>query len=706
MKASKTPNTKREIFNRAKLIFGLIAAFAIYLVITIFSLQHGYDSEFSLENQKKNTRVSKQEGIRGNIYASDGSLLATSVPTYDLYWDVNVTALGDIDFNKNLDTIALLFSQNFTEKTFEEWKEKILYLRKANNHYFKVTTDLSFDKVREIFKWPIVKLGRFSGGFWVEERAKRMYFMGSLAKRAIGYSKGKYNVGLEGSFDSLLRGKSIEIMEQRMPGNIWRPVKIGAGQTAENGKDIVTTLEVRFQDIAQHALNKSLIEHDADHGCAMVMEVSTGAIKAMANLKKGQDGKYYESMNYAVDQFSEPGSTMKILSALALLEENEVGLKDSIETFGGKVQIYDRQFSDETHGSNETPKKYSLEECIAYSSNVGITQLVNDHFGNNPETYIKYIHKAGLHVKPDFDIPSSNYPKIIAPGNSLWTVVTLPSMSIGYSLQISPLQTLMLYNAIANKGLMMKPFMVKEIRKDGKVLETINPSIYQKTIANEKTCKSLNQFLEAVTEKGTAKSVFKDCKFPVAGKTGTARISQSSSGYSGNYLASFAGYFPSDQPVYSIVVVINSPKKGGISGASVAAPVFKEIADKIYSTHLQIQPELLTGKRKDIPKVLNGNRESILELNREFNIPVIDKSDKNKWINTKEKSRNIIISPKKIQPNKIPDFRGLGIKDAFELARELKLELHFNGYGRIVTQNIKPGTRFRDGRSIFVELKP
>jgi cell division protein FtsI (penicillin-binding protein 3) len=264
----------------------------------------------------------------------------------------------------------------------------------------------------------------------------------------------------------------------------------------------------------------------------------------------------------------------------------------------------------------------------------------------------------------------------------------------------------MLYNAIANKGLMMKPFMVKEIRKDGKVLETINPSIYQKAIANEKTCKSLNQFLEAVTEKGTAKSVFKDCKFPVAGKTGTARISKTSSGYSGNYLVSFAGYFPSDQPVYSIVVVINSPKKGGISGARVAAPVFKEIADKIYSTHLQIQPELLTGKRKDIPKVLNGNRESILELNREFNIPVIDKSDKNKWINTKEKSRNIIISPKKIQPNKIPDFRGLGIKDAFELARELKLELHFNGYGRIVTQNIKPGTRYRDGRSIFVELKP
>jgi len=706
VKSNKTPNTKREIFNRAKLIFVLLAAFALYLTYSIFSLQHGYDSEFSLENQKKNTRISKQEGIRGNIYASDGSLLATSVPTYDLYWDVNVTALGDIDFNKYLDTLSLLFSQNFTDRTFEEWREEILFLRKSNSHWYKITSDLSFDKVREIYKWPIVDRGRFSGGFWVEERAKRMYFMGSLAKRAIGYSKGKYNVGLEGSFDSLLRGKSIEIMEQRMPGNIWRPVRIGTGQTAENGKDIVTTLEVRFQDIVQHALNKSLIEHDADHGCAMVMEVSTGAIKAMANLKKGQDGNYYESMNYAVDQFSEPGSTMKILSALALLEEDKVDLKDSVETFGGKVKIFDRQFTDDIHGSGEVPEKYSLEECIAYSSNVGITQLVNDHFGKKPETYIKYIHKAGLHVKPDFDIPSSNYPKIIEPGNSLWTPMTLPSMSIGYSLQISPLQTLMLYNAIANKGLMMKPFMVKEIQKDGKVLETIEPSIYQKNIANETTCKSLNQFLKSVTEKGTAKYVFKDCKFPVAGKTGTARISRTSSGYTGEYLVSFAGYFPADKPVYSIIVVVNSPKKGGISGARVAAPVFKEIADKIYSTHIQIQPELLTGTRIDIPKVQNGERESILKLNSEFNIPTIDKSKKDKWIQTEEKARNIIISSKKIETNKIPDFRGLGIKDAFELAKELKLDLHFEGYGRIVTQSIKPGARFRDGRSIFVRLTP
>ena len=347
-----------------------------------------------------------------------------------------------------------------------------------------------------------------------------------------------------------------------------------------------------------------------------------------------------------------------------------------------------------------------MEECIAYSSNVGITQLVNDHFGKKPETYIRYIHKAGLHVKPDFDIPSSNYPKIIEPGNSLWTPMTLPSMSIGYSLQISPLQTLMLYNAIANKGLMMKPFMVKEIQKDGKVLETIEPSIYQKNIASEKTCKSLNQFLQSVTEKGTAKYVFKDCKFPVAGKTGTARISRTSSGYSGEYLVSFAGYFPSDKPVYSIIVVVNSPKKGGISGARVAAPVFKEIADKIYSTHIQIQPELLTGTRIDIPKVQNGERESILKLNSEFNIPTVDKSKKDKWIQTEEKARNIIISSKKIETNKIPDFRGLGIKDAFELAKELKLELHFKGYGRIVTQSIKPGTRFRDGRTIFVRLTP
>ncbi len=266
-------------------------------------------------------------------------------------------------------------ARNFKKRNKQEWAAKLIQLRKSGHRYYTLLTDLSFDKIKQVKTWPLIREDKYKGGFWTIEEGKRMYFMGEMAKRAIGYTKNGVNVGLEGAFDSMLKGQTVQIVEQRLPGNIWRPLKVGVGYEAENGKDIVTTLDTRFQDITQYALNKALVQHRADHGCAIVMEVATGQIKAIANLKRGQDGNYYESMNYAVDQFMEPGSTFKIISALALLEDGEATPSDSIATHRGKIKFYDTEFKDDEH--NKTiPRTYTLQECVEQSSNVGISQFV------------------------------------------------------------------------------------------------------------------------------------------------------------------------------------------------------------------------------------------------------------------------------------------------------------------------------------------
>lgn len=704
---AETPkvNTRKQILTRSRIVFAAIAAFALFLIISIIRLQNGYEEEFSLEQQKKNTRIKTAYGMRGNIYAYDGSLLATSVPTYDLIWDANVAGLTKSEYELKIDSLALMFSKNFEPYSFVAWKNKLSKLRKSGSRYAKLESKLNFDQVKMIKKWPLIRKGRFKAGFWFVEEGKRMYFMGELAKRAIGNTRNGKSIGLEGAFDSLLRGKSVQIMEQRMPGNIWRPVSIGNGETAENGKDLVTTLDVDIQDIAQYALNKALIKHSAHHGCAMVMEVKTGAILAMANLTKGANGKYFETMNYAVDEYSEPGSTFKILSALALLEDKKVQSTDSVATKKGKVRFYDKDFTDDLHGG-AFPPYITLSECISRSSNVGISQFIYNNYAKNPDNYLEHIQKLGLHLKPNFDIPSSNHPTILEPGNALWSGVTLPSMSIGYSTQISPMQTLMVYNAIANRGTMMNPYLVKEIRQDGKTLETIEPKVINKKICSEKTVLELQKMLRSVVADGTAKATFADCQFAVSGKTGTARIS-SGNKYTNKHRASFVGYFPANQPQYSIIVVISEPASGDIYGSSVAAPVFKEIANKIYSTRLKTQPEFKGFSKDVVPYVLNGNLENSKLVLNELGISShSDISGGAQSVKAIKKEKSIEFKNQNYEKNQIPDFRGMGIKDAIELANSFNIKVRFDGYGKVSQQSISPKTRFNQPITIYLKLNP
>jgi len=710
---SKTKvNSRKVILVRAYIVFALLFVFAVSIFITAVKLQLGTDDKFREELSAKNTRVVEIEALRGNIYADDGSLLATSVPKYDVIFDLRADGLTTKVFIGKIDSFSLRMSQMFPERNASGWKEHLLKHREKRTRYLKIAKDIGFEQVKAIKTWPIARLGKFKGGIWYEEKGKRMYFMGELAKRTIGYIKDKTAVGLEGAFDTLLRGKNGSQMQQRMSGQTWRPIQVGNNRGAVNGKDIVTTLDVRIQDIAQYALQKGLEAESADHGCVIVMESKTGAIKAMANLKRGEDGQYYEAQNYAVSEFTEPGSTFKLLSAIALLEDGKISTTDTVDNSWGKWKWLEDAVK---------PKKryYTLSECLQYSSNVGISKFVMQHYKKDPKKFTQHALDLGLHNKPKFDIPSSSSPSIPTPDQSGWSVTSLPSLSIGYSSTISPMQTLMLYNTIANQGKMMQPYMVKEIRHEGQTLSKIEPQVINEKAVSPKTAATLTQMLVQVVDNGTANGIKTD-NYKIAGKTGTAWLSQGKSGYNQEnnrqFQASFAGFFPANNPQYTIVVVVNNPKSGRYSGAQIAAPIFKNISDRIYSTHIKVQPSLQTASLPQEPGILKGDAAKTKWVLNEIGISsqlLQDSQTKNEqvlfpgqYIDLSKEAHSVKLKPVKIKENTLPDLRGMGLRDALKLLSDLGLKASYSGYGRVSDQAPAPNTKIGANNEVVLILKP
>ena len=731
---SKNPNkinTRRAILLRTYVVFGGVLIFGLSIVISVARLQLGLDSEFNEEykKRKQNTRTTNVKAVRGNIYADDGSLLATSVPTYDLIFDPKADGLLPVIFNTRLDSLCNLLGAEFTIKgetrakinakqkqdiksTYQfdvakntaDWKAHFLKIRKGTDRHVVLLKDLGFDLVKKIKTWPMVNLGKFKGGFWTEERGKRLYFMGDMARRTIGYTKDSVFVGLEGAFDSLLRGNDGKRMEQRMPGNIWRPIPIGENKEPKNGYDIITTLDVNLQDVAQNALNRVLTENEADHGCAVVMEVSTGAIKALANLKRDKKtGQYYDIQNFAVDEFSEPGSTFKLVSVLALLEDGLAKPQDSVDVQGGTTMFNGEKMVD---ASPPNKRFFTLQESFEKSSNVGISKMVVKHYGRKPEKYIEHCTRLGLNIKPDFDIQSSNGPVIKTKKSRDWSPVTLPWMSIGYESMISPLQTLMLYNAIANGGKMMKPYMVKEIRHEGKLIKKIEPSVVNEKICSDQTLATIKSMMEGVITRGTATNL-KSANYTIAGKTGTAQVVKGKKYEKGSYKASFAGFFPANNPKYTIVVVINEPRKGEFYGGRVAGPVFKDIADKVYSSSIKLQPTQAGSSGPQVPDNFKGEISAVKTVLNKLNISSVnDSGNLGKWVAGSKRTHSVSLQPLKVTDGVVPDLRGMGLRDALQLLQNQGVIVTSEGYGRIVMQSIEPGTKILNGLKIHLQLKP
>ena len=642
---------------------------------------------------------------RGDICAEDGRILATSVPYYELRFDP--LAVKRELFQKQVDSLAYCLSRFFKDGNPAFYRNKLIRARqgKKPNRYLLINRrKVNYNELKQIRNFPIFRLGRHKGGFQAILSDKRIQPHRNLAVRTIGYlSESKSGavegtVGLESAYENYLKGKNGIGIVRIMPGSRMTFTE----QEPIDGFDVMTTINVDYQDIVQHALYKQLEKSEATHGTAILMEVKTGDIKAIANLTKDATGKYRESLNFAISGAGEPGSVIKAASMIALLEDGYVEPQDSIDLGKeGEYKFFDRTMH-ESHGGLG---KITVAQMIEKSSN-GISKLVYDKYKDNPAKFVNRWYAMGLNDKTGITLPGEIAPEIKHPSvKENWTGVTLPWMSVGYELKITPLQILAFYNAIANGGQRMRPRLVKEIRSRGELVESFAPEEIGGKICSSSTLRKIRGMLEGVVKNGTAKNIYTD-HYSIAGKTGTARLAIKGK-YRGGYRASFVGYFPADRPLYSCVIVIDNPSNGYYA-TTVSAPVFREIADKVYSmAYVQYaQPEYenetklpvcKNGLKYDFETILN---ELDMELEGEEQVEHTD------WVITvSNEGEKMKMKPRKVDFSIVPNVRGMGLRDALYLLENAGLQVGVLGSGMVQKQSLEPGGKVKKGSYIQIELK-
>ena len=699
-------NLKKAILLRSWIAFIMVFVLAIRIVWQIIDLQFNQKEKYLSISREQSTKWREIQASRGNIYAEDGSLLATSIPKYELRMDTKVETITNEFFNKNIDSLAWYFATQFTDKTQNEWRNYLVAARNRGERYLLLKRDVDYYIVKQMEDWPIFNLGKYKGGFIKIEKFKREIPFGMLALRTIGYTnQSGTKIGLEGSYDSMLSGTVGKRLEQRIIGGVWKPVDNSEEMEPRNGYDVYTTLDINIQDVAENALKQALITHGADHGCAILMEVKTGAIKAIANLKRNTDNTYYEAENFAVNEFSDPGSTFKLVSAMALLEDKYIKLSDTIDIEWGKTTFGPLKMED----AHESATKFAtFQHVFENSSNVGIAKSVNKYYKNNPEKFLQFANRLGLNKGLSFDIKSTRNPYIRNTKDSRWSGTSLPFMSIGYEMEISSLQVLALYNAIANNGVMVKPYLVKEVKEFGKVIKACSTEVINPKICSQETLVQLKQLLEGVVENGTGDKL-KGLPYKVAGKTGTAQNMANGKYKKDSHKASFVGYFPADNPQYTCIVVVNAPTGGIYYGGTVAGPVFKEIADKVYSTSINLHQPLKKIEKPGMPKVKNGSRDDIKMVLNKLTISShqIKGNAETEWVKTSSDISSIDLKELETDVKKVPDVKGMGLKDAVYLLENRGFKVVVDGYGSVSYQSINAGTPIlARGSTIYIKLTP
>lgn len=700
-------NLKKAILLRSWIAFMVVFVLAIRIIWQIIDLQFNQREKYLSISREQSTKWREIQASRGNIYAEDGSLLATSIPKYELRMDTKVETITNEYFNKHVDSLAWYLASKFTDKTQTEWRNYLVAARNGDDgRYLLLKRDVDYYIVKEMEHWPIFRLGKYKGGFIKIEKFKREIPFGMLALRTIGYTnQSGIKIGLEGSYDSMLSGTVGKRLEQRIIGGVWKPVDNSEELEPRNGYDVYTTLDINIQDVAENALKQALITHNADHGCAILMEVKTGAIKAIANLKRNTDNTYFEAENYAVNEFSDPGSTFKLVSAMALLEDKHIKLTDTVDIEWGKTSFGPLTMVD----AHESPVRYTtFQHVFENSSNVGIAKSVYKYYKSNPEKFLAYAQRLGLNKNIPFDIRTTREPHFRNTRDKQWSGTSLPFMSIGYEMELSSMQVLTMYNAIANNGVMVKPYLVKEVKEFGKVIKACSTEVINPKVCSQETLVQLRQLLEGVVENGTATNL-KGLNYKVAGKTGTAQIISNGRYDKSSHKASFVGYFPADNPQYTCIVVVNAPANGVYYGGSVAGPVFKEIADKVYSTSLNLHHPLKKAEKPGMPKVKGGNRDDIKTVLNKLTISShqIKGNAETEWVKTGSDVSSIDLKELETDANKIPDVKGMGLRDAVYLLENRGLKVVVDGYGAVVYQSINPGTPIiKKGGTIYIKLAP
>tara|TARA_X000000950_G_scaffold33692_1_gene36214 strand:- start:627 stop:2618 length:1992 start_codon:yes stop_codon:yes gene_type:complete len=658
-----TPFLKR-LMQRFYLLASLLFLFALLLVGKLIYIQFyesGQGQGLAPETLVKNVVL---EPSRGNIYAADGNILATSIPRYDLHWDAVTPSEHLFDTHKNAlaDSIAL-----FVNKSSAQVLRNLEKARNQKNRYWLVAKILSYSEYKRFKSFPIFNQSAYRGGLIVEQEIKREHPLGKIAERTIGYEKkdkdGTYfRVGLEGAFSEYLRGESGLRLKQKIANGQWKPISDSNEKEPTEGFDLHTTIDVNIQDIAHNALLGQLEKFEAEHGTVVVMEVATGAIKAIANLGRTKEGNYFEKLNYAVGEAHEPGSTFKLMAMIAALEDKFIDEETLVDTGNGELLFYGKyKVKDSKRGG------YGLltaAKAFEVSSNVGLVKIVYDHYKDNPKQFVDRLYNMGLNKPLGLPIRGEAIPKIPYPTDSNWDGLDLPWMAYGYGVSISPLQTLAFYNAIANNGELVKPRFLSQISNFGnKPTKVFSKQVLNPSICSKETLTKVKKMMFNVVDKkwGTAYRI-KDPLLTMAGKTGTCQVDYTTDEV--QYISSFVGYYPVEKPKYSCIVVIHRPDKAkGYYGATVAAPVFKSIAKKIFN---------------NIPKevLLQASDLALLEQQPPSN------------------------SEKKIVPN----VAGLSQKEAVKKLEQSGLIVQIKGNGMVKSQSLKPGTRVQKQQKIILEL--
>lgn len=647
------------------------------------------------------------EPNRGDICAADGRILATSVPFYELRFDP--VAVNKKVFNEQIDSLAYCLAHFFKDGSTAYYKNKLISARNRKprpDRYLLINRRrVNHKELKQIREFPIFRLGKNKGGFQAVVNNKRLQPHVNLAGRTIGYlnesadgtSEGR--VGLEAAFENQLKGECGQGIKRMMSGT-WMVIE---QQEPVDGEDIVTTIDVDYQDIVQHALKKQLEKSEAGSGSAILMEVKTGDIKAIANMARGKDGVYVENQNFAISGAGEPGSVIKAATMIALLEDGCISANDTIDLgTSGKYKFYDRYLTESHDGLGRVTVKQMMEK----SAN-GIAKVVFEHYQNRAEKFVNRWYAMGLDKKTGICLPGEADPYIKYPKEKGWSGITLPWMSIGYELKITPLQILAFYNAIANDGQRMRPRLVKEIRKRGEVVKSYDTEEVGGRICSRKTLNEIRDMLEGVVKNGTARNIYTD-KYRIAGKTGTARMASGAGGYGGGrYRASFVGYFPADNPLYSCIVVIDNPSNGYYA-TTVSAPVFREIADKVYSmAYIQYaKPEYEPDK--SLPVCKNGLREDFRTIFDELDMDLdgVRETDGADWVLTaSNEQENVVLKPRRITYSSVPNARGMGLRDALYVLENSGLKVGVVGSGMVQKQSIQPGSNVPRGTYIQIELR-
>ncbi len=697
----------KHIIKRIGLVYWLVVLLGVAIVGQIVRLQ--FNRELKEDGQKVSFKEEDLPALRGNILAHDGRVLAISLPYYELRLDCTVA--HDTTFNKYVGPLAVGLSNFFKDKSAEQYKAELVRDRKKGNKYKKISSRLvNYTELQQIKKLPLFNLGQNKGGLVAEQKSQRKNPYNRLAYRTIGWQNTEgVGVGIEDAFDSYLRGTPGKRMVQRLPGGDWMPVNSDVDKEPHDGLDVVTTLDVDIQDAAETALRGLLVEKPVfEAGTAIVMETATGEIRAIANMKRNNDGSYDESFNYAIGWATEPGSTFKLATLISLLEDNYVTLQTPVNCENGSWQYYNKVFSDSHKGLTTIPMQAVLEQ----SSNVGFAKTAVQFYAKGKEKqFVDRLFAMNLNKPLGLQINGEVSPRMNYPGDKSWSGLSLPMMAMGYEVTLTPMHTLTFYNAVANNGKMVKPKFVTTIQtKSGAVQRTFGTEVISSSICSPTVLKEVRTALRAVVEKGTAKAI-DDPRYNIAGKTGTSRLLLSNGKYDRyglkKHQASFVGFFPAEAPRYTAIVVLYSEETlANFYGGTWAAPVFKQIADKLYvaNSDWPANAQANVDKLDNMPLVKGGKKSEVDEVLRELDIPSKRLSKDVQWVGVSRNETYVEEVAKNTSNKTVPSVVNMGLKDALFLLENIDLQVSFSGKGRVLRQSIEAGSPVAKGQSIYLEL--